>query len=115
MRGLTIVVTEGARLRAALELAAAQAALGGRARVFCQGPAVAALRLDADEPAHTAAGLPDLRALAGDALALGVEILACQSGLALCGMSADTLDERFGFTGLLQLLATLGEDRLLLA
>jgi predicted peroxiredoxin len=114
MRGLTLIVTRPASFRAALELAAANAALGGRARVFCQGEAVAALSPlryphDAD---YTAVGLPTLAELFEDALGLGVEIIACQSGLALVGVTADMLDARIISGGPVSILQTLGEDRL---
>ncbi len=84
MRGLTIILADNApeRFRTALSLAAAQAALGGDARIFCQGAAVSLLRRDlrgdADE-AHEAAGLPALTALMDESLALGVRLIACWS------------------------------------
>jgi predicted peroxiredoxin len=117
MRGLTVVTIRADSFRAALELAAAGAALGGRARVFCQGEAVAALasphaRHDAD---YAACGLPTLAEIVEEAFGLGVEIIACQSGLVLMGMRADMLDPRIGFGGPVSLLQTLGEDRLVVA
>ena len=119
MRGLTIILAspDGERMRAALTLAAASAALGGRARLFCQGDAV---RLLADlsaprDAAHAAAGLPALAALFEEGLGLGVEIIACQSGLHLAGLAAQALDPRLHFGGPVAILQTLGEDRLLLA
>jgi predicted peroxiredoxin len=120
MRGLTIVVAEAAtgRAHAALSLAAAQAAMGGRARVFFHADAVALLRppVTAPEDAHhTAAGLPTLAALIDEALALGVELTACQTGLALSGTSAAGLDGRIGFAGMVGVLADLGDDRLVFA
>ncbi len=117
MRGLTIVVAaaEPIRFRTALELAAATAALGGHARLFLQGGAVALLRppiVDAGDAAHAASGLPTLAALLEEALGLGVEIVACQSGLQLTAIDAGALDGRIGFGGLVSLLGELGEDRL---
>jgi predicted peroxiredoxin len=117
MRGLTLIVTgrDPERLRAALTLAAAHAALEGRTRLFCQGEAVeplapwARVPNDAD---HQAAGLPTLGQLIEEALGLGVEILACQSGLALMRIPADALDPRIASGGPVSLLQTLGEDRL---
>jgi predicted peroxiredoxin len=120
VRGLTIVLGEPLpeRFRTALTLAAANAALGGRTRLFCQSEAVALLRPPivgpADE-AHAAAGLPVLAALFEEALGLGVEVIACQSGLALTGIGAGALDRRIGFGGPVSLLQTLGEDRLVMA
>ncbi len=114
MRGLTIVAIRPGSLRAALELAAAIAALGGRARVFCQGEAVTALAPlhDAHDARHAACGLPTLIELFEEALGLGVEVIACQSGLLLTGIGADILDPRIGFGGPVSVLQTLGDDRL---
>jgi predicted peroxiredoxin len=116
MRGLTVIVTRPDGLRAGLELAAANAALGGRARLFAQGEAAAALALPMLDPHnedYRAAGLPTLAELFEEALALGVEVIACQSGLALMGLTADMLDDRVTFGGPVSVLQTLGEDRLL--
>ncbi len=107
------------RLRGALVLAAAQAALGGAAALFLQLDAVILLRAPTIAPqdvAHRAAGLPDLVTLLAEAQALGVTIIACQSGLALCGMATDALPsgvEVGGPVGFLQ--ATDDDARLLFA
>jgi predicted peroxiredoxin len=116
MRGLTIVVTRPEGLRAALELAAANAALGARSRVFVQGEAVAGLAQpmrSPHDPDYAAAGLPTLAQLFEEALGLGVEGIACQSGLALMGVTADMLDHRVSFGGPVSVLRDLGEDRLI--
>jgi predicted peroxiredoxin len=120
VRGLTIVVAEASppRFRTALTLAAAQAALGGRARLFLDGGAVALLRphlRDVADPAFVTAGMPALADLLEEALCIGVEVNACQSGLALTGTDAAMLDPRIGYGGMIGLLQTLGEDRLVLA
>lgn len=120
VRGLTIVLGEAApeRLRTALTLAAANAALGGRTRLFLQGDAVALLRppLAAPEDArHAAAGLPTLSQLWGEAVGLGMEAIACQSGLALAGMEASALASGVTVGGPVSVLQGLGEDRLTLA
>lgn len=118
MRGLTVMVTEGTRLRPALELAAAMAALGGRTRLFCHGPAVAALHppvMAPDDWLHVDAGLPGLGVLVEEALALGVAIILCQTGLHLTGADAATFDPRFAWGGPVGLLRTLGEDRLVVS
>ncbi len=117
LRGLTILIAEAAseRFRTALTLAAAQAALGGAAHVFCQNEAVALLRppiAGMADAAHQAAGLPTLAALLDEALALGVTVTACQSGLALTGIAANILDPRIGFGGPVAMLQALGDDRL---
>ncbi len=108
MRGLTIIVAgpDPDRLRAALTLACAAAALGGRTRVYLHEAAVTLLTAPGTAPE----GLPDLtelRAIADDS---GVALIACQTGLALAGLSADT--QRVAAGGLIDLLATLKDDRL---
>ena len=100
MIGLGIIVadTNPVRLRTALTLAAAQAALGGRVRILIDSGAV---------------GL----ASAGDPLLescfdFGVEVMLCQTGLAEAGMDAAALDLRFCYGGMVSWLADLGVDRL---
>ena len=117
VRGLTIVVAgaDPARLHAALSLAAANAALEGRTRVFLQADAVSLLGGAEEDPRCAAAGMPSLSELVGEVLAMGVEIIACQSGLALAGMSAEALPAGVETGGLVALLAGLGEDRLVIA
>jgi predicted peroxiredoxin len=121
VRPLILIVgtADGERLRAALTLAAAQAALGGAVTLFLQLDAVSLLRppIGAPEDArHRAAGLPDLAALLGEAQALGVRPVACQSGLALCGMAAADLPPGIAVGGPLSVLQAAGDDaRLLLA
>ncbi|EQB07866.1 peroxiredoxin [Sphingobium quisquiliarum P25] len=121
MRDLRIIVTtaDAERLRGALVLACAQAALGGRASLFLQLDAVALLRPPIDAPldeTHRAAGLPSLAMVLEEALALGVTMLACQSGLMLAGLSADRLPEGVETSGPLSFLQqTTDEARLLFA
>jgi hypothetical protein len=118
MRGLTVMVAAPDRLRPGLELAAAVAALGGRARLFCHGPAVAALYppvMAPDDWLYVDAGLPPLAALTEEALALEVAIILCQTGLHLTGAAASTFDPRFDWGGPVNLVQTLGEDRLVVA
>ena len=114
VRGLTFVAIHSDSVRAGLELAAANAALGGRARLFCQGEAVAALAAlrDPHDADFAACGLPTLAQLVDDAVGLGVELIACQSGLLLKGVAADQLDPRIAYGGTVSVLQTLGEDRL---
>ncbi|WP_188063421.1 DsrE family protein [Sphingobium sp. KCTC 72723] len=119
MRAIRIVVTtpDAERLRGALVLAAAQAALGGAAALFLQLDAVALLRAPIVAPqdvAHRAAGLPDLATLLAEAQALGVTIIACQSGLALCGMAADVLPSGVEVGGPVGFLQATDEDARLL-
>jgi predicted peroxiredoxin len=118
MPGVMIVAAgaDPARLHAALSLAAAWAALDRPARIFLQGEAVALLREDrpADKD-ESDAGLPTLRELIGECLALGVTIAACQSGLALSGMTAANLPEGVETGGLVGFLASQTDEQLLMA
>lgn len=96
MRDVRIIVAtaDAERFRGALTIAAAAAALGSEARLFLQLDAVALLRKPVAAPqdaAHATAGLPVLATLLDDAMALGVRVTACQSGLALHGLQADAL------------------------
>lgn len=121
MRELRIVVAtaDAERLRGALVLASAQAALGGEASVFLQLDAVALLRHPITAPedaAHAASGLPSLTKLISEAVALGVNVLACQSGLALANMTADILPPDVEVSGPVSFLQeTSDEARLLFA
>lgn len=103
-RGLTIVIAgaDPDRLRSALGIATAEAALGGRVRLFFDADSVPLLRV-----------LPSpLEPLLEAAIDLGAQISVCQTGLAEQGI---TLDPRFDAGGLVSLMADLDEDRLLLA
>ncbi len=96
------------RLRAALMLASAEAALGGHATLFLLLDAVALLQPPLAAPrdtAHAAAGLPTLAALFDDALHIGVRVVACQSGLALAEMSLNELPAGIAVGGPLGVLA----------
>lgn len=121
MRALTIFVTtdDAERLRGALMLASSQAALGGVARLFLQLDSVSLLRAPmtaARDEAHQAAGLPTLSTLLSESLALGVAIVACQSGMALHGLTADNLAPGVTIGGPISLLQEVGDDaRLLIA
>lgn len=115
VRGLTIIVAgaDAARLRAALELAAAQAALGGAAGVFLGSAAVALLAgPDPADAGYRAGGLPGRAELIATALDLDVVLTLCQSGMALAGIDLAEIDPRIAAGGLTAILATLGEDRL---
>lgn len=121
MRDLRIIVTTGdaERLRGALVLACAQAALGAKASIFLQLDAVGLLQpstLAPRDEAHRAAGLPTLATLVEEAVALGVALIACQSGLSLCHLSADKLPKGVEIGGPVSFLqATQDQARLLLA
>ena len=111
---LIVVTDDPQRCHAALSIAAASAALGERARVYLHADAVvlAAAPESPDDARYTANGLPTLRELLGEALALGVRLTVCQSGLALAGIDAISLDPRIETGGLVSFLGGLGEDRL---
>lgn len=118
MRGLTVLVATGdaERFHAALSFAAAGAATGMAVRLHLHEGAVALLRppiAAPADPARGAAGLPKLAQLLDEALDLGVAITACQSGLALAGLSLGELDHRIEAQGPVGLWSTLGDDRLL--
>ncbi|WP_349290393.1 DsrE family protein [Sphingopyxis sp. L1A2A] len=113
---IIVAMAEGRRLCAALETAIAAAALGRGARLFLQGDATAMLRAPAgfagDGP-RRAAGLPGLAELIDEAMTSGVEIIACQSGLAIGQMAADKMVPGVKAGGVVSFLAAVGEaDRL---
>jgi hypothetical protein len=103
VKGLGIIVagTDAVRYRTALTLAAAQAALGGRARLLLDGESV--------QLAGT------FQELLETCLELGATVTLCQGGLAAAGLDAATLDSRFLYGGMVGWLADLGEDRLVIA
>ena len=117
MRGLTIVVADVSsdRFRSALNLALAQAALGGEARVFLDGEAVSIIRapiVGREDEACAEAGLPTLPQLYAEALDQGVRIILCQSGMQTTGSEPRDYDARVGYGGMVSLLAELGDGRL---
>jgi predicted peroxiredoxin len=115
MRGLTLLVATGdpERFRAALTIASAHAALGGRTRVYCHEAAAALLGGDdADAGALRARGLPSRAELIATAIESGAAIIACQTGLALANLDAASLPDGVETGGLVGLLADLGDDRL---
>ena len=103
VKGLGIIVAGGDpdRSRTAMNLAAAQAALGGRVRLLLDGEAVR-LAVRPDE-------------LLDACLDLGATVTLCQSGLAAAGLDAQSLDPRFDYGGMVGWLAELGDDRLVIA
>lgn len=121
MRALRIVVitADAERLRGTLVIAMAQAALGGAASLFLQLDAVGLLAHPMAAPqddAHHAAGLATLAQLVNEALDMGVAMIACQSGLALSGLSADSLPTGVEVGGPLSFLQQMdSEARLLIA
>lgn len=116
--GLTIVLADPSarRLRTALTMALAAQALGGRARIFLDAEAVPLLAtpLAEGDAAFAAAGLPSTALMLDEALVAGVRIILCQTGLALAGLTADALDPRFDYGGMVGIVADLGDDRLVI-
>ena len=107
------------RLRTALVLAAASAAHGQPVRMFFQGDAVGLLRspiADPDAGRQSAAGLPTLGELLGESLALGVTIEACQSSLALLGLTPQECDPAVTWGGMVGFVGRMDpETRLVVA
>ncbi len=118
MLGLSIIIAsaDGERFYAALETAAAAAALGRSARIFLQGPAAALLRTPVafgGDAARRAAGQPDLVSLIAEAMVMDVKLVVCQSGMALTGMTMSELAPRVRTGGLVSFMAEMGDaDRL---
>jgi predicted peroxiredoxin len=114
MQGLSIVVAarDPGRLRSALEVAAANAALGKPTRLFFQAQAVSLLK-------ETGLGevdleTPSLGEMLEETIALGVKVSACQTGLGLAGFAASSLPDGVETEGLLSFLAGRGDDQLLM-
>jgi len=116
---LILANADPARLRAALVLARCEIALGGHARLFLQGEAVTLLRAPIAAPQDDAwqkAGEPPLAVLVAEALADGVLLSACQSGLAMAEMMAADLPTGVMLSGPIAFLAAVeAESRLLMA
>ena len=119
MPGLTIIVarSDPERFHAALSLAAANAALDQRSRLFLQGEAVRLLGPTGTEGGERLdrLGAPTVAELLEECLAMGVAISVCQTGLALAGMAADALPHGMTPAGLVEILSTRGDDQLLMA
>ncbi len=117
MRGLTIIIADvsSIRFRAALSLACAHAALVGKARLFLSGEAVSIIRAPIsgwDDDEYALAGQPDLASLYAEALDAGVGFIVCQTGMALGNAEMSDFDPRVEAGGMISLLASLGDDRL---
>jgi predicted peroxiredoxin len=117
MRGLTLLIPtpDRVRFRAALSLACAQGALGGRVRVFCQEEAVSlfADRADPDATQLQRVGLPDIPTLIEAARNCGVAFIVCQTGLAAAKLEMTALVPGVEAGGMVGILATLDDDRLI--
>lgn len=118
MRALTIIVAtaEEARLRSALGLALSYHAVGGAVTVFFDTAAVAILRppiIGADDAHWGTIGFPRLAGLIDEALDAGVGFTLCQAGLAVAKLSMADLDARMEAGGMVSLLISLGDGRLI--
>lgn len=111
-----LVAEDARRARAALSLALAQTALGGRVRIYAHERAVAAFSRtplhDDDSAALARAGLPDRSAMLAMAVEAGIALIACQTGIAMAGLALGDLVSGAEAGGLVCVLATLGDDRL---
>ncbi|MFA5968325.1 MAG: DsrE family protein [Sphingomonas sp.] len=116
MTGLTImlIATDPVRARAALTLAIAHAATGGSARLFAHERAVRhfADLPDGDAATLAATGLPDLPQLRAMADDTSVAMIACQTGMALEELTMADFATGVEAGGLISLLSTLNDDRL---
>lgn len=118
-RPLAIIVGSAAhdRLHAALSLAAASAALGREISVYLHAEAVRIADPAAvwdEDTRFAAAGAPTLRELIDSAVELGVAITACQTGLALAGLSAESLKPGITAGGLIDYLSRAGGAEIML-
>ncbi len=117
MRGLTIILTgsDPERFHSALSIAAAHAATGAETRIFLEGRAVTLLADVSPAPGDAdqhASGLPTLAEIRRESTHLGVRLIACQGGMALAGLTIDQLGPGVEAGGLVSLMTSLGEDRL---
>lgn len=117
-RGLAVVFAEAnhARLHGGLSLALSAAALGRPVRLFFQGEAVCALQVGrhwAGDKSYKAGGLPMLSDLLEQAVGLGTPMMACESGIHLCGLSSPGLIAGVETGGMVAFLADARDDELL--
>lgn len=113
---IIVAANDSARLYAALEAAAAWAALGREVQVFIQGEAVAGLRRPVIHPgdrARQAAGQPDLASLLGTMREQGVQLFVCQTGLGLAGMTIEMLAVEARAAGLIGFLSAVAPGAML--
>ena len=117
LRGLTIILAsdDPERLFSALSIAAAHAATGANTRIFIEGRSVALLAERSPAPRDAerhASGLPTLAEIRAESTHLGVRLIACQGGMALSGLEIGQLGPDVEAGGLVGLMTSLGDDRL---
>jgi predicted peroxiredoxin len=118
-RGLAVVLSEAnhARLHAALTLACAAAALGRPVRLFFHGESAAALTTSRHwqgDATYRAAGLASVAELVENAIGLGAQVMACQTGLQMIGVAATSLAEGIETGGMVAFLADARDDELVM-
>ncbi len=119
-RGLALIFAEAnhARLHGGLSLVLAAAALGRPVRLFFQGEAVCALQVGrhwTGDKAYRAGGLPQISELLEQVRGLELPMMACESGVHLCGLSAPGLIPGVETGGMVAFLADARDDELLFA
>ena len=112
---LAIVISDPShnRVHGALTLAAASAAIGQSVSLFFHGEAVTVLEEHRIWPADATLrsnGIPTVPELLHTALELGVNMMACTSGLHLCGMTAAVLPAGVEPGGMMAFLADAQKD-----
>lgn len=109
LRGLTIVIStpHPTPFHTAMTMACASAALGHPTRVFFDKSAVELLRRPVGSVSLQSSDTISLLTISRQN---NVEFIACQTGLATAGLSASDLGIQAG--GMVDLLATLNEDRI---
>ncbi|MEM8694453.1 MAG: hypothetical protein AAGE05_00340 [Pseudomonadota bacterium] len=117
MRGLTIILAsvDPERFYSALSIAAAHAATGVAVRLFLEGRAVTLLAERSPVPNdadRNASGLPTLAEMREESTHLGVRLIACQGGMALAGLEIGQLGPDVDAGGLVGLMTSLRDDRL---
>ncbi len=116
MKRLAIILADDnpERLRTALVLASAHAALQGNTRLFFQGAAVAMLKVpiaDPDGIRQSATGLPTIGQLFEEAIKLGVSLTCCQSSMALLDLVSADFDGRIEWGGMIGFLSMIEPGR----
>jgi predicted peroxiredoxin len=107
-RAILISTADENRLWSALSLAAAHAALGFEVSIFFSGAAACAahgIYAGAGSAAHEARGIASVPELFVSSIQLGVAFSVCQTGMAMCDMTAEDVKPEIQITGLLSWLA----------
>lgn len=118
-QGLAIIFSDSnhGRLHAGLSLACAASALGRPVQLFFHGESVAALeqhRKWCGDETYSAAGIPTIMDMISTARELGIEMMACTTGLHLCGLTANQLPDGVEAAGMVAFLASAQECELVL-